>query len=658
MHTQRLASSILFCGVSLAGAEWPPIPGSAWAVKEDPAKGIQGGVVIEDRISFRKKEFERFKRIRILSQAGRNALDLEPYDPKAGSLEFRVVQPDGTETRFDPARDSVEKQVVIGGITHAYRSPVLSGVSNDCIVDWRWREPLTGDALIMPARFGLSHEWRLSNQFPTSAFMIEIAKDLKGHHALLGTELGRPEAHGDAETFRFVFRSVPAEEAVPFGLASQMPGPRLAVWYPLPESLSEGRTGKGPLDWSLLAGALQKYYELDARGNPVKQGRSFNAFAEAVLKEAPRARHDRAIHVLKFLESNILNTSYPTRQERLNRPKSVVEEEADPADLEGAVQRGRTNGHGMAYLFYHLMKRAGVQPTLLLVADRQARLFDPGRPDPYQLDTAIIGIRSERGELLPVHPSKRFFPTGLIEAEYQGTKGLYINPYNAQAQVIEIPFQEPITNRSTYAYTVSVGEETDSFSFKAGFLGLPEYRLRSACLGMEDGGQPAFLREELQAQTRSGGYVLSEARIENAGSARQDLEWRVSGTVEREEGRHRTVHPFPGLPLPLQAPARWPETRTQPIVLPYRMVFSASSRIEVPEGRQLRSVDPIDARNSVGTVQWSLKALEGTSGRVWAVSYTVTITQAMLGREEYGALKTFLSWVNEGKNRLLILEKR
>ena len=88
------------------------------------------------------------------------------------------------------------------------------------------------------------------------------------------------------------------------------------------------------------------------------------------------------------------------------------------------------------------------------------------------------------------------------------------------------------------------------------------------------------------------------------------------------------------------------------------MVFSASSRIEVPEGRQLRSVDPIDARNSVGTVQWSLKALEGTSGRVWAVSYTVTITQAMLGREEYGALKTFLSWVNEGKNRLLILEKR
>jgi hypothetical protein len=618
---------------------------------------LQGAQILEERISFRRKEFEHCKRIRILNRAGRTSLELDSYDLKAGSLEARVIQPDGKETTYDPARDALLKKVVIGGTTLEYRTPTLPGLSDNCIVDIRWKEPLVNELQVMPARYGLSHEWRLANPFPTTTIQIEFPKSALASHRVISTEGNRAEVSSEEGTLRYTFRNIPAHKPVPFALRAQAPVPRLQIWYPRPGIFAPTELGKEILDWKKLGQTYLKYYEQGANRRPVKAGDAFSAMAEAALKSAPAGTHAKAAHILDFLESSILNTSTPTHEERARRTKSVEEESVDPADLDQAVQRGRTNAAGMAYLYYHLLKRAGIQPLLLLVTSRHSRLFDPYRPDGYQLDTVVMAIQSEEGGMLWVHPARRYFPAGVLDADFQGTRGLLINPTNGSTQVVQVPVQGSMTNRAAYRYSLGVGGEGVKFSFQAGFTGLPEYRLRSTCMRLQGPEQAAYLKEELEGVARGQGLVISSAGVENATSPKLNLLWTASGSMEIDEGRRRTFDPFPALPMPISAPDEWPDTRTQPIVLPYCMAFGASSRIELPEGVTLRAEDPIQESNSVGQVRWALSKVGGGNGRTWEVAFTVTISKAILAESEYDATRAFLKWVTEGRARKLVLEK-
>ena len=59
----------------VVGADWPAIPPEVWTIKEDSVKGIKDAVILEDRTIFKLTCIERIRRVRILSEAGRKAVE-------------------------------------------------------------------------------------------------------------------------------------------------------------------------------------------------------------------------------------------------------------------------------------------------------------------------------------------------------------------------------------------------------------------------------------------------------------------------------------------------------------------------------------------------------------------------------------------------------
>jgi hypothetical protein len=107
-------------------------------MKEDPAHGIKGAVVLENRWVFTGIGIRRVLRIRILSGHGMEAAELDPFLPEAKGIEGRTVQPDGNATLFSSREEFISKTRTWG---HPGRTrPILvpPGLTGDCLVELTW----------------------------------------------------------------------------------------------------------------------------------------------------------------------------------------------------------------------------------------------------------------------------------------------------------------------------------------------------------------------------------------------------------------------------------------------------------------------------------------------------------------------------------------
>ena len=88
--------------VSLHAGSRAPIPQTVWDMKEDPAQGIKGAVVLERRMTLTGMAIQHRVRVRVLSEAGRlselassDALDLDhPFE-----VTFVLEHPNGATPR-------------------------------------------------------------------------------------------------------------------------------------------------------------------------------------------------------------------------------------------------------------------------------------------------------------------------------------------------------------------------------------------------------------------------------------------------------------------------------------------------------------------------------------------------------------------------------
>ena len=455
----------------------------------------------------------------------------------------------------------------------------------------------------------------------------------------------------------FQFKDLPAYELESYSLPTARERPRLLCFHQPLELKAAAQKGYSSYWIEACKVFFKKNYVDDLHFSKRDSWHFEGAYlgwSRELLKGLSGDSGVKASMILSRMVEQIQNSSHLTKSEWAKLSKDAVDEKIEAQDLDASIERKRTTSLGLHYLFFQLLTDAGLQPKLLFVANRVQRAFIYQLPNIYQFTDVLIGIQSTNAGMLWFDPTRRYFPVGSLSPDFQGTKGLLVDPGDWSCKPHSVEIQPSFKNQSRYDYDLTLADE-DTFTARASFSGYPEYleRLKYFPLELED--QARTLKEELGARLNS--FKITKAEVEHATDVGATLSWTLSGVKESDEGRLREVVPFPGLRFPLTVPDTWPATRSIPIVVPYCRQFSAVSKFRVPRGWKLGKVPEIVESNEFGSVNWQVKeTLDGEDMRV-EVSYAVEVKRMYADPALYSAFRSFLAWIETASRRVLTLER-
>ena len=292
-----------------AADSWPPIPPEVWAMKEDPANGTVGAVILENRIAFHTNRIQYTYRVRILSERGRDAVELPAFTRSAYGFEGRTVRTDGTSVAFLEKKDfeSVTVKTRFGSGTVSRLVP--PGVTGDCVVELRWTESAQDSLGPMPPEYGFFHEWVLGGRYRTLLSVIDLGPAFAWAYELAGLDANKPEMNGRVYTIR----DLPAVEPAPLSLDTLRGLPRFTVFWQ-PDSLRPYVRDGGEAYWNAVGRLVYK----DFIGKASK-GSEYDAFARAILAGLPEQPRRKALALRERLDTRIVNTDLLTEAERAKR---------------------------------------------------------------------------------------------------------------------------------------------------------------------------------------------------------------------------------------------------------------------------------------------------------------------------------------------------
>lgn len=645
---------LLFCllavGAALSAATWPTLPAEAWAVKENPALGIRDAVVLEKVARFNSNYSEYFFRIRVLTEAGRHAVEI-PAPSHAYDFEGRTVKPDGTQVLFNSEKDCTTTTLKsMSGWGAKVSALVPPGVTSDCIVELRYKR--SGVPRLSPLPPGLNMlEWNLGSYYHTVKSVVEMPTNYPFPWTLAA--VGQPAAETRDGIYRVLtFRNLPAQGAEPFQIASVEGRPMLTIaWQP--HHCGQFAKGSNADYWGRGVGTYYKFTFQDE----LVRGSAYKAFAAEILRglEGMDAQQ-RALVIFTRLQQAWRNLDRPTDAEKAARPADFSKERHNPSDLEKAAERKEATNDGMAVALVELLKRSDIMPRILATADRSQRVFNVDVHNLFQLDGSLIGVEAPGKPTLWLDPDLRFGDPGLIHPAYQGMPGLDYSCADWTMRSVMVPVQPPQVNQASYETWITLGEEADTVRATARLSGFPGWNAKMDYLAKEQREQDRTLKEA--AEKWLGGFGVTKAVVGGVTTCGQPFTYEVEGQVELEATRLREVRPFPGKPPLLDVPAPLPATRASGIFLPYLATQAAVSHIRVPAGYKVPALRPLVRQTGFGTVTWTptvAPAQEG--GADVTIEYKATVHQFSSTPAGYQEFKRFLAALQELDSLVLVLEK-
>lgn len=651
MRPRLLASLTLLPSLTVMAADWAPIPPEVWAIKEDPAKGIKDAVILEDRTVFRNTYLERIYRVRVLTETGRSAAHLNEFSKDCHGFVGRTVYPDGKVVVFDKRQDFRKEVTSVGERAEQKTMLIPPGVTGNCVMELRWKESCDQNwGSPLPERMGYSAFWRFGGAYHSLLETVEIPVTFPWPYT---ANSGRTLALESVEKsgFRIISgKNIPAFENPPYSLVVSQDRPMFQTWF-LPDSLRNyARVGPKSF-WENVGSILWKR---DFEGG-IDKGRIYKAFKTNLSSQIKsKSNQGIAAELMVLLDQLIVNTSQLTFSESAKLGKDFKVPKS--SDLDAICETRMASGYGRLLLYFQLLNDFGIAPKLLFVADRDDRLFAPSILNPWQLSDLAVVVEEIGMPPLILDPSVRYAPAGMIFPDYQGVKGLLVDPKeNWAAKDYSVPIQSADFNQKKYEFTVKLDEEEDSFVMKADFAGYPEFKERRAYMASEPAEQNRLLKERFEKALK--GAAISKAEVLHASDPKQAVTWLVEGTRERNGGRQRQVSPFPGMPWPLWVPDVFPETRKLPIVMPYLQVHRSKSVIHVPKGQIARPTSSLEHANSLGKVTWAMETKTVGEASVVEVTLEITLESMFLAPDAYGQLKDYLGWISEACRRTVIIDK-
>ena len=638
------------CTLVAQAAAWAPIPAEVWAMKEDPAKGVVGAVVLEERMTFTGTAIRHVVRFRVLSERGKAVAELPLFLAESTGIEGRTVQPDGTSIVFDKAKDFGEKTTTLGDGDRPVKVLLPPGVTSNCVVEVRWSDLAAGQVdQEIPYTLGNSAEWRLGGRFPSREIVVEFWPQFHWAAHVNGGAVKNPEVVRDGRKTTYTFRDVPGQEDAPYALAALSGRPSVQVWTQ-PE-LTNYAAGDPQDYWREATRQFLKPWFWDR----LKKGKAFAALATELLKDLPPEPAKGAMALMMRLDQRILNQSWPTLEEKARLKKNEGLDSIESWDLEAAAAKGRTNGAGMSRLFAALAEQAGLHPRLAFVKDRNFSLFHYEIPNVYQLQDFLVGIPLGPTDTMWLDPSLRFVSPGLILPAYQGVQGLVmdVGAWKPRPEVVNA--QPSQFNQSVYHFLLEIAGEEEHIKAKTGFTGYPEMVERRKYLASSQEEADRSLKEAMEKRIADATVTL--ALVSGAWSSDQNAHWDFEAKREVAGGGTLRLDPFPGMGAPTWLPSSWPDHRTVPVVMHHLFTHDAESRVHLPAGYVLQPAPALEQQNSFGTVSWKVEVKTEGGAATATVKYHVDLQRLSAPAGAERELRQFLAWVEDGYRRMLVLEK-
>ncbi|MBL0210510.1 MAG: hypothetical protein IPQ13_06295 [Holophagaceae bacterium] len=633
-----------------ATAGWDPVPAEVWRMKEDPAKGIRGGVILSQTIRFENKFVDYIYRIRILSEVGKAAVSFPTFPKEAYNFESRVVTQDGRIVTFNQRKDFAERSVKSARFGVSEKVVIPAGLTSDCVLDLSWRlssDKSMGGHSPLPASSPNSLHIQFANVFAIKQLIVELPLQFPFPSLVSPSQTHKPEQSTSGNKKVFIFRDIPPFPDVPYALHSTRQAPFFDSFFLPPDLAPMLREGAD----AFWARAAESYYK-DFFEREVSRRGAYKELSNQILGEVPAGAGPEVVLacLMRGLDARITNLDWLTEAARADKATQINRYWSD-SDLNKAAGHGIATSAGMAVFLVNLLKDAGLNPQIALVMDRDSGMFAYNLMNPFQFTSYLVGVKTPGG-MVWAEPGRRYFPVGILHPDYQGTPCMQIDAKTWVASRLVLSAQPSTTNQSNYVVTITPEEEADAFSVKATFTGYSEWHQRARFMKEAQDSQDKHLKELLE-EPRSG-VVVKKTRVANAQDPRQPFQWDAEGFVTREEGRRRMVYPFPGTEWAMWIPDEFPKDRKEPVVIPYRKVFNAASTIHLPEGYSFGGIAPFHKRNAIGSVAWTA---ESQADRSIKVSLKVDVTGFFFDAGAYGELKDFLGWVKDAQSRALVLTR-
>jgi hypothetical protein len=511
MDCLRVKARIVLCAISLVSfsllaraAEWPAITPEQRALKDvqeqpgAPAIILERQEVADDLNNFHST----FKRIKIFTEEGRKYADVElPYNRQGfsvGDISGRTVHPDGTVIPF--GGKPFDKVILRGkGMRYHVKAFTLPDVQVGSIIDFRYTLRYGDRSLLAPewiiqdelfqkkANFKfipfqgggsvyvqLSHG-QIANQVSWTTFLPPQYKPQE--HTLPKSQFARKQVSYwvDLDT-----ADVPAFIEEPF-----MPPPEVLKWR---------------IEFYYVVSAKQQDYWKDQGKFWNKDVESFvgnkKGVAEAVAQlVVPNDTPVEKVRKIYSFVTQLENTSYvPFRPEQ---EKKVLGIELNQG-VDDVLRQRSGNHDDLNRLFVAMVRAAGMPSWLMLVPNREDKIFVPELFDMHQFSSEIAIVKLDSKDVF-LDPGTKFCPYGTTDWRYSGVKGLR----QAEAKGTEIS-ETPMSNYNQAMVTRFARLKINDEGRAEGSLGVAYYGLEAMARRQEGGkmeaeGRKKFLEDEVKS---------------------------------------------------------------------------------------------------------------------------------------------------------------
>jgi hypothetical protein len=640
-------ATILMCLLACGGlaADWPAIPPEVWAMKDNAARTGPGAVILEKAIHLGVVDVTFDYRIRIFSERGKSAGQFPVFPVGTVGLAGRTVLPDGRCIPFTSAKDFQTKTAVARGDWELERKRVMvPGLTDDCIVDLHWRQPLTE---LFSSWDSMREYFELAEPFPIKVMTTFVLSPRRRPYAYRltpdhQTHVDFKEA-GMEDTL--TMRDLRAMDDLPYALRPTRDFPSLVVHGIDQETNISANRGTDEF-WAVIARRMKNVHL-----EYLRKGGAYRALSETLRKDLPEGARARALELYRRLRGRILDLDALTEEEQAARPAKSKSDRVEARDLDAAARLQEAPSWGFYFLAYQLFKDAGLDPVLARVANRQNHFFNMKELNQFQFDDLCIVIEEQGKPALWLSPRLRLADGGYVHPDYQGTPALGIGGLDWKVRPLTVPVSQPGDNASRFTYALELTEDRDRVTCTAEYLGHPAYAKRNLYHAKGVAEQSRTLKENLERADRN--FIVTRATLDHLRDPARPLAIHLEGEAERTAARRRTVTPFPFLEAPLWIPEELASPRTERIVLPFLRSQKAVCRFKLPEGQTLAPAAALDQRNAFGSVSW--KAVR--TGAEVEVSLDVEVETLVAPGSELDAFKAFLAWVQDATRRTLTLEK-
>ncbi len=425
----RIVALAALFSVSIArpahAEDWQPVSPEDLRMKAEPKAPTAAAIYLyrqvdrDDQLSSESV----YARVKVLTDEGRKFANVEiPYIQDSEgihALQARVIHPDGSIVEFDGT--VYEKPLVKArGVKMMSKSFTLPSVEVGSIIEYRYRRS-------MPAGWVFDSRWLISDDLFTRRAVFSL-RPADNFLLRWSWPLGLPPDTAPPEKQRGVIRlethDVPAfvtEEYMPPENAMKF---RVQFIY---EGDASDQKDEGAY-WKAFAKRsntmIQRFVKSDASlqqevARLVQPGDSAEIKARKLYARAQQIR----------------NTSFERQATEAENRRDKLAENRSAEDV---LKHGYGNADDVNWFFYGLLRAAKLDASVVLVATRDDKIFDPQIMNSRELNTCVVLVKLDDSAVF-LDPGMPFMPFAYLPWSETAAKGLRLGADEGQWVTTTIP---------------------------------------------------------------------------------------------------------------------------------------------------------------------------------------------------------------------------